>query len=199
MIRKSFIFTNINNIIIIPSIPDGDCYFHSILGAYSKIYLDFKTSKERQFFCRHFRSLLAEELDKTDEHGKSIYSKLSGGNLYELSLEMKNLSLECLKQELNSNSPVNELYQELISNVFNIDIYLIDLTTGDIYSIGSPLELLYKNRNSIVLGYTRPKILDGIGHYETIGLFNNNKIETVFRYNDEFIISIKKRMLELIK
>ena len=81
---------------------------------------------------------------------------------------------------------------------FDIDIYLIDLEIGDIYTIGAPIKNLYKDRKSIFLSYKRPKIGE-IGHYETIDVIRNNKIDTFFEHDDEFTLIVKKRFLEMVK
>lgn len=179
-------------LVLIPSYSDGSCYFHSILQAFSTDYLNLKNYDEKNIFIKNVRSKLSEHLFVIDSNGKTIYENLSNGLLKELSSENKTVSLEYMEKELKSNNPVNEIYQELISNVFDIDIYIIDTHTEDVYMLGAPYENLYKNRNSIFISYQRP-FLGEIGHYETLGIIRNGKVDTFFETNDEFTLLVKKR------
>lgn len=178
------------NLVLIPSIPDGSCYFHSILQAFSSQYRSLDSYQEKLSFTKKVRKEFSDYIPK-------VYNKLSNGLLKELSISNASVTLEYMIKELNSTNPVNEIYQELISDVFCIDIYLIDLLIGDVYTLGAPTKNLYKNRKSIFLAYNRPKFGE-IGHYETVGVIREGKIETFFEYYDPFTIIVRNRLFELV-
>ena len=101
-------------------------------------------------------------------------------------------SLNSMKDELASDRPVDNAYNEFISNILNKDIYILDVMKKDIYVTGKDLDILYKGRESIVLLYIP-------GHYELVGIRNNNNdIKTLFDSDHPFIQSIQTRMMELI-
>ena len=183
------------NLVRIRTIPDGSCLFHAIIKAFFKPYiigyLDGKPL-DRSQFVRDLRKELSELLDKPAVGGKTYYQLLARGNLEAQANDktnpMREASLEAMKEVLNSYEPVNELFDEFISNVLDKDIYMLDSKTKDIYMHPDRNSgLLYKNRQSIIL-------LDLHGHYELIGVMRSGKIYTHFDANDSLILSIKQRM-----
>ena len=68
-------------------------------------------------------------------------------------------------KELDSDRPVDNAYNEFISDQLNKDIYILDAVTQDVYMTGSDDNVLYKDRPSIVLMYLP-------GHYELVGLYS---------------------------
>lgn len=187
-------FVDIPNLVIVPTIGDGNCYFHSVLRAFNTSYINAKTTFDRVNLARTFRNALADHLLETDPlTGMDYYSGLCNGNLEEFSKGVKEYSKEYLRKELLSSEPVDNIYQELISNVVNKDIYIIDSETKDIYCTGSNYSLYYKGRNSIVI-YYKP------GHYEVVGIKRKNgNIDTLFTPEHEFIQICKNRLLDTIR
>ena len=128
---------------------------------------------------KNFRAEIADELESINlETGKTEYELLGNGYYAEFNRSVSPVvgdkySLKSLKRELLSNSPVDHVYIQLISDRLDIDIYLINSTTEDIYTTGSEIKTLYKGRNSIVILYTP-------GHYDLIGIQRES--------SDEFII-----------
>lgn len=176
----------------INSLPDGNCYFHSILRAFCLGYIN-GSNIERVKYVNFLRNYLADYLIKKNSDGSSIYENLSNSNLKKFSKDVNEYSLDNMINELKSNNPVDNLYQELISNIFNLDIYIIDLFKQDLYKTGSDLNLLYKNRNSIIIGFSYEKE-NSVGHYDTIGLNINNKIHTLFSNTHFLSIFLKKKL-----
>lgn len=176
----------------ISTIEDGNCFFHSVLRSFYVKYINTKNILERVKYATTVRRCLAECLDEKDENGVMEYDKLSNGYLRQFSEECPEASLENMKRELCSSDSVGNIYHELISNKLNIDIYLIDIKKKSVYFTGSDLSLLYKNRNSVFIGYIESSNPKTTGHYEVIGLIENNRIVTLFTYDHPLTLCVRK-------
>jgi len=188
----------------IHTIRDGSCLFHCIANAMNKSYkLGEKNGKpfDRSSFIRGFRKELALKLesrvDSTDPESKIWYDTISRGRLREftegeeLHPDAARYTLEEMQNELMSSNPVDFIYNELISEILNVDIYILDNNTRDVYMIGNDVSLYYKNRNSIVILYMP-------GHYDLVGINTNNGIRTFFGPNHQLIETIRDRIVEKI-
>ena len=93
-----------------------------------------------------------------------------------------------MQKELDSSRPVDNVYNEFISDQLEKDIYIIDAVKKDIYITGKDNDILYKNRPSVVILYLP-------GHYELVGLVKKNgDIKTLFNPDHDFIQAIRDRM-----
>ena len=172
---------------------DGSCFFHAIAKSYCKPYIigvKNGISINRREFVQSLRKdlayKLAEPIDPKNPKSPRHYDILSRGKLSEFSKAVPKYSLSNLQKELLSNRPVDNIYNEFISNQINKDIYLLDFLKQDVYITGNDSDILYKNRNSIIL-LTLP------GHYELVGVKHNDSIQTIFKHNDPLIKIIKNR------
>jgi len=189
------------NLIRIRTDLDGSCFFHAIAKSYFKPYIIGKIDNEpfdRTEFIKNLRKdlskTLALKVDPEDPDSKTYYAYLSNGEFENISETMPKYSLKHMQKELRSSTTsISNIYNEFISDQLNLDIYILNAKTKDVYMTGSDNSLLYKNRKSVVILYLP-------GHYELIGLMDkDNNIETIFSPNSKFIKKIKKRMSELIK
>jgi hypothetical protein len=183
---------------------DGSCFFHAILNSCYTPYITGiagnGVSLDRKQCVRNFRRDLSYKLGdyvEGDPNNKIWYDNISRGKLRKLSKTLPHLSLENMKATLDSNSPVDHIYNEFISNIIKKDIYLLDFLKQDVYITGDDEDILYKDRQSIV-------ILVIPGHYELVGVMRVNKqgllvIQTKFEHDDEFIRRIRERMKSVIK
>lgn len=187
------------NMVRIRTIPDGSCFFHAIANGHLIPYrtglLDGKAISKREIVAglRHDLSkMLGMPIDPTDPEGPTNYDSLSHGGLAEFSKGHPEYTLKNMQKQLDSNSAVDNVYVEFISNQLNLDIYLLDLNKQEIYITGKDDDLYFKNRNSIVIGYLP-------GHYELIGLYNNTtkEVSTYFKPSHPFIMFIRKRLTEV--
>lgn len=187
-------FIELPNLVILTTVSDGSCFFHSVLRAFNTSYITSKSITERVNLARTFRNALADRLEEIDPiTGKNYYSGLNQGRLSEISEGIKEYTKEGLQKELRSESSVDNIYQELISNALHIDIYIIDGAKKDIYSVGSSFDCYYKGRNSIILYYSG-------GHYEVIGLkHSNGEIDTIFTPLHPLIQSCRSRLISNIQ
>lgn len=181
------------NLVIVPTINDGNCYFHAILRAFNESYIGAKTTFDRINLARTLRNMLADRLIETDPiTGQDYYNGLLNGTIEQYARGAQEYSKENLRKELLSSHPVDNIYQELISNFFNKDIYIIDGETRDIYHIDN-FNVYYKGRNSIVIYYNA-------GHFEVLGVKRSNgNIETLFTPEHPLIELCRNRLIEEIK
>lgn len=187
-------FTDFNNIVVLPTIGDGNCFFHSVLRAFNSEYIKAKSLTDRVNMARTFRNALADRLEEIDPlSGKTYYAGLNNGELEKISGGIKEYGLLALQKELRSSAPVDNIYQELISNCLNKDIYIIDGTKKDMYQVGSAFPLYYKGRNSIIIFYIP-------GHFEVVGLkHKDGTIDTFFTPEHPLIQACKERLLKFFK
>lgn len=180
---------------------DGSCLFHAIAGSYYLPYLqgnDNGVPIDKDKFIRNLRNDLASKLAEPISFGPgfespSYYDLLGGGTIKELSKDNPEFSLETLQEELRSGRSVSYLYNELISNLLDIDIYFLDFTTRDVYVFENDIGVIYKSRPSIVILSLRyPE------HFERIGIQTNAGITTFFDPKHDFIQSIRRRINEKI-
>jgi hypothetical protein len=182
------------NLSVISTIGDGNCFFHSVLRAFNTNYISAKAITDRVNLARTFRNALAELLEEIDPlTGKNYYSGLNNGELEKISGGVKEYSLSGLQKELRSSASVDNIYQELISNSLNKDIYIIDGIKKDMYHVGSAFPLYYKGRNSILIYYTP-------GHFEVVGLkHSNGTIDTLFTPEHPLIQACRERLLKFFR
>ena len=174
------------DLVVLPTIGDGSCMFHSILQGFNKTYIESSISEKKKI-TRKFRNDLSEILDEKMGDGRLCYEQLSRGELKEISKEIPEASLKNMKNELKSNSWGDQRYLELISNQLGIDIYIISEDKKDVYFTGD-FELYYKNRDSVI-------ILDiNNVHFETIGIKVNSEIKTFFDKDNEIIRFLRNKL-----
>ena len=162
---------------------DGHCFFHCLLLATSTLYRKNQSQDQKLKMVQFLRSSLAKYLEETDENDRTVYERLSRGNLAAFASEVPELSLKNLKKMLNSNQPVGEHIYELVSEFLDIDLYVFhkeQLMTFD-------RELLHKNRPSVIIVYQN-------GHYELCIRKKEDDWEYIFDPEDEVL----KRIINII-
>lgn len=184
--------------------PDGSCFFHSILRAFYKEYIETESKNYRTVLVKKLRYSLSEALGERNEFtNTSEYDAMGNGYYRKYNEAVKMVdgdthSMEYLQAELKSNNSVDHSYIEILSNHLNLDIYLISSKTGDVYLTGTDRNLLYKNRKSIVILYSP-------GHYDIIGIKRKTEhnesviFNTLFSCDHDLILAIKGRINQLIK
>lgn len=183
------------NMVRIRTIPDGSCFFHSIVKAFYEPYqlgrLDNKVLS-RTDFVKNLRTTLALTLAAPISLDTNLthYDVLSRGKLAEMSKDNPRYTLENMQKELKNTIPVDNLFNEYVSNILEKDVYLLDAIKQDVYVTGNDFDILYKNRKSIV-------ILVIPGHYELVGIQKQSGIQTLFDPDDDFILTIKRRLRQL--
>ena len=171
----------------ISAIGDGSCMFHSILQSFNKTYIE-SSKREKRLICRTFRDDLSNILDEKID-GDICYNRLSRGELGEISKNIPEASLQNMKKSLKSNDWGDFRFLELISNILDLNIFIISNDTKNLYITGDP-ELFIKNRDSILILNTSNI------HFDTLGVRTKNGIRTLFDNNEPLI---QKLSLKLYK
>jgi hypothetical protein len=167
------------DLIRLHTIGDGNCFFHAVLNAFSVEYKDSDVQGRRKL-AMNIREKLAIELD-------TRYQNLSRGTLAEFSKFVPDYTLENMKSILRSNAPVDNSYNELISDVLDIDIYLLDNNSKKVYITGDDSEILHKGRKTVVL-------LVVPGHYDFVGIrLSDTEALTFFEPDHPLVTTIRKR------
>lgn len=172
------------NFVIIPTIGDGSCMFHSILQCFNKTYIN-SNIEGKQAMCKIFRNDLAEVLSY-DIKGQRIYDSLSRGSLSELSEVIPETSLVNMKKSLKSNEWGDIRFLELISNILDLNIIVLDFSKKDVYRTGDNELYIKKNRDTIFIANINNY------HFDTVGLEINGTIRTLLRYNETVINKLFK-------
>lgn len=172
------------NFVIIPTIGDGSCMFHSILQSFNKTYIH-SNREGKQAICKMFRSDLGEVLSYCIE-GQKIYDSLSRGTLSELSEVVPETSLINMKKSLKSNEWGDIRFLELISNILDLNIIVLDFSKKDVYRTGDNELYIKKNRDTIFIANINNY------HFDTVGIEINGTVRTLFRYNESIINKLFK-------
>lgn len=170
----------------IGAIGDGSCMFHSILQAFNKTYINASVPDKIKI-TRQFRNDLSDILDKKID-GNICYKQLSRGSLEEFSSFVPETSLKNMKRSLSSNDWGDVRFLELISNILELDIYIIWNNTKDVYKLGDN-ELYYKNRDSII-------ILNSSNiHFDTLGIKTKIGTRTLFNSTEPVIEQLRAKLV----
>ena len=176
-------------------IGDGSCFFHCIADAFYEPYQ--MGQKNKKDFVSNLRKELSILLSSKNNKGIKWYDTLSRGTLAEFSKNVTSFSLASMVSILDSNEFVDNRFNEFVSNIFNKDIYIINYETMDIYITGNDDDILYKNRDSIVL------IWYNKNHYDLAGIMQKEdviiKLKTLFEFDHPFISIIRNRVKSLRK
>ena len=176
---------------------NGDCFFHSILNAYSKSYISGEV--DRILCARRMRKDISEFLDKSVGQS-NVYEYLSGGNLRSFGAEDPVFTLKGFKKHINSNRFVGTEVYEVTSLYINKNVFVINLDDRDVQIYGRLEDWYNKDITTVVLFYKSVETGDnGVGfdrggHYDTCGITHKDgTIATHFLNSHKFIRAIIDR------
>lgn len=172
----------------ISAIGDGSCMFHSILQAFNKTYIN-SNNTDKVKITRQLRNDLSDILDK-EVNGEICYKQLSRGSLEEFSKSVPETSLKNMKRTLKSNEWGDMRFLEFISNILELDIYIIFYTKNkfSVYTLGDK-ELYYKGRDSIII------LNSNNVHFDTVGIKTKNGMRTLFDKNEAVIVKLRTKIV----
>ena len=164
---------------------NGDCLFLCIEEAYKNIYNPFN----EDFSVINLRELTANQITEKNydiilENYKLEYNNDEFDGLWE-PLNIKNINE--LKEEIKKfgNSFWGDhILIQLLENALHINIFLLNNDNDYFdnikkkYKIQNTGNHYDKNRRSIILYYCLNS------HFQLIGYFNNNKMQTLFNFNE---------------
>lgn len=167
----------------INTIADGSCFLHAVLQCFNSAYINMN-NRQRREYVKKIRYYLSESLSENNEE---IYKKLSRNEIENISEAIPELKIENMKDYLKSNKWLNIFFLEFIANVFDIDIYIIDSHTKDLYRTGDN-EIYYKKRNSIIIYYIRDL------HFESVSVPTKEGDKTFFSHDSYIIQKLYKKL-----
>lgn len=185
----------------IATIGDGNCFIHALLKAFYKPYQENPSGAWRRQFAKYIRRdlgiiLNTPDPEYADSSTKYVHWETAGGGTLP-SLMMQEIvnpgligdfgidfSLTGLQYLLNSSRYLgNEIYS-YISQVLDLDIYILQIRNNDLVINASTTTDLPRNYAVVIVGQTN--------HWETVGVRHpNNLLQTVFTHEDPFISAIR--------
>jgi len=171
------------DLVTIPTMGDGNCFLHAILGCCNNYYKN-TTPEHKGIIVRQLRNDMANLLDiRTDN--STFYQKLSRGQAEEIAQYVMEMRKDYMQAYLKSNHWLNASFIELFSIVFNVNIVIISAREKDIYHTGDK-ELLFKERKTIFINYIDQ------AHFESIGIETPDGLKTIFHYDSEIVKLLNK-------
>lgn len=169
----------------IGAIGDGSCMFHAILQCFNKTYINSSTEQKINIVMQ-LRQDLSNILD--EKIGEDIcYNQLSRGELKEIAKYVPEVSLKNMKRSLSSREWGDVRFLELLSNILNLNIFIVFDKTKDLYNLGDE-KIYIKDRDSIII-YNNSNV-----HFDSVGLVSNGKIRTLFSYEDDVIKKLRSKL-----
>lgn len=186
-----------NNLVRIATIGDGNCFIHALLKSYYKQYQDNNDARYRLNTSSVIRRDLASMLSASNPAypGRSYWLTAGNGGFPRLVMQQMmdetlvgylnlDYSLNGLQRLFNSTVQLGDEVYSYVSDVLDIDIYILRATTQDLYPhlhTRRPGRL----RNGVV-------IVGNSYHYEVLAIDTTNGLQTVFLPADPFIESLTK-------
>ena len=167
----------------LPTIGDGNCFTHAILGCCSKDYQQADIAT-RIKLARQFRDDLAAVLD-VKISDKTIYQNLSRGTIEEIAKEVREMNKRYMQSHLKSRRWLNGNYLELFSNMLQLNIIVISSKEKDLYRTGDK-EITIQDRDTIFINYIDQ------AHFESIGVETEDGLKTLFGKNSKIVKDVKK-------
>lgn len=164
----------------------GNCLLHSILNScflpYRTGILDGKNT-DRTIIVKNLRREIGESLTKKDNNDKILWEKLYDGHMKEFSEEgVEEYSLNSMKSMFDSNQPLGDGALHLISELLNINIFIMDGVKKDLYVTNEYKYSIVNSRLKNIMIYYHN------GHYELIGIERSkNEFITLFNNNCDII------------
>jgi len=174
----------------INAIGDGSCMFHSIIQCFNRTYIQSSVGKKMDMI-KKLREDLANILnEKIPPSMNTTYDELSRGELKNMSIENPSLSLTNMKNSLNSAEWGDTRFLELVSNILNINIFIIHNIEkyNTLYQLGDSDIYIKENRDSIII-YNDSNV-----HFDSVGLVSKEGVRTLFSYRDEVIKKLRAKM-----
>lgn len=191
-------------VVRIATIADGSCFFHGVLKAFYEPYANTKNYTTRKTIVQRLRRDLAVSLNQNDprakvvqgEKPKTYYQTANNGQWVDLSVQQSigltlefDPRLEGMETFINSMRDIGSELYNYISDMLEIDIYVMHVTTKD-------LTLIFRSELSATTSNTSTSskdhfivVIAGNGrHYETVGIDMGTKgIQTMFKHSHPFI------------
>jgi len=181
-----------NDLVRIATIGEGSCFIHAVLKGFYKTYQNNNSASTRLDIAAIIRRDLAVTLGTENPlyPGHTYWETSARGAFPRMVMQQINdetlirelgvdYSLAGLQRLFNSTSQLGDEVYTFVSDVFNIDIYVLRATRNDLYPhyhTRRPGML----RNGVV-------IIGNMYHYEVLAVNKEDGLQTVFPPGDPFL------------
>lgn len=186
-----------SNLVRIATIGDGNCFIHAALKGFYEPYQNNPDSSFRRNLSSQVRRDLAILLQfENKRYPNNTYWSTSSNGAFPRMLMQQikdrslinelgvNFSLRGLQFLLNSTANLGDEIYKYISDIFNIDIYILRGTKDDLFPHYHTKEIGII-RDSIV-------IIGNKFHYELLAIVTTTGLQTVFKSYDPIMIPLSK-------
>jgi hypothetical protein len=180
------------NLVRIATIGDGSCFIHAVLKAMYAPYQENNNAQYRVQIAAQIRRDLAMKLNDYNPRypGHTYWETIGKGSFPRLLMqEIKDevmiehtgvdYSLSGLQRLLNSTNYLGDEIYTYISEILNIDIYILRATNTDLYPHINTHQPDV-NRNAII-------IVGNTEHYEVVALDTPTGFQTIFPVGDPLL------------
>jgi hypothetical protein len=188
-----------DNIVRIATIGDGNCFIHGVLKAYYPDYQENTDSGHRVDLTNRVRRDLGIMLNhENKEYPGRLYWETTGNGAFPR-MVMQEIMDETIIDATHVDYTINGLQQLLlsksflgnemfpyISDVLNVDVYILSGYTNDIVPVDSTRKIGHDRPSIVIMGNNT--------HYETIGLRTDAGIQTVFPHDHPLILKIRDKL-----
>ncbi len=185
------------NLVRIATIGDGSCFIHAVLKAFYRAYQENNNASYRLGITAQLRRDLALKLGNENPQypgytywatsGRGAFPRLVMQEIVDENLihvlNNVDFTLAGLQRLFNSTEELGEEMYGFVSDILNIDIYVLRATSKDLF----PQQHTHNPNNN-----PRPGIII-IGndyHYEVLAVNKPDGFQTVFLQNDPFRVAI---------
>jgi hypothetical protein len=183
-----------NNLVRIACIGEGSCFIHALLKAFYKGYQENNEAIYRVNYAQKVRRDLAQYLDvENPRYPGFIYWESTAGGSYprlvmqeiqneELIAELGiDYSLDGLQALLNSSNFLGEEIYAFISEIFNLDVYILE---GKVDDLHPHTYIQQKSATEAVV------IMGNNIHFEVVAVDTGVYLQTVFLKDDPFVAAL---------
>jgi hypothetical protein len=181
-----------NNLVRIATIGDGSCFIHAVLKGFFKEYQEAKSAELRFNIARNIRRDLAIALGLENQEypGHTYWETANKGSFPRILMQELideelieilgiDYSIHGLERLFNSFKELGDEVYGFVSDVLNVDIYVLRATPDDLYPHVSTKEVGVV-RNAVV-------IIGNKYHYEVLAVDTENGLQTLFSPDDPFV------------
>ena len=188
-----------NNLVRIATIGDGSCFIHALLKSFYSPYQENKNARVRIAIVNTVRRDLAANLTQENPEypgfsywettGKGAFPRNAiqeaiNDDLIDLIYNGIDFSRLGLSYLLNSIHTIGDELYSYISDVFNVNIYIIRATEDELHPHLIAINPNFNRQNVLILA-------NG-SHYEVIGTQDNDQIKTLFDSDSPVMNSVNQ-------
>lgn len=167
---------------------DNSKFLHAFVQGFDRGYIK-STPKVKSEIVTKLRESLSEKLaEKIPNSNVTYYEYIFNGKIKNVARSNSLYEYKNYMTTLKGDYLFTNEYIELISLIFDKDIFLFDIDNNELFIDPNIAKLVIKERNSVLIGYSETE-------YFTLGLLEEDKnIITHFSPNNKFIKMLRSKM-----